>query len=48
MLFSDNITDRMAGNIALFEHMLSRLKLRRGEVSSDGIVSVDLTSDIGM
>ena len=35
ILFAD-ITDRMAGNIALFEHMLSRLKLKRGEVSSDG------------
>ena len=48
LLFADNITDRMAGNIALFEHMLSRLKLKRGEVSSDGMVSVDLTSDTGM
>ena len=48
ILFADNITDRMAGNIALFEHMLNRLKLRRGEVSADGQVSVDLTSDTGM
>ncbi len=48
LLFADNITDRMAGNIALFEHMLSRLKLKRGVVSSDGLVSVDLTSDTGM
>ena len=30
LLFADNITDRMAGNIALFEHMLNRLKLKRG------------------
>jgi [NiFe] hydrogenase diaphorase moiety large subunit len=48
LLLADNITDRMAGNIALFEHMLSRLKLKRGQVSSDGLVSVDLTSDTGM
>jgi [NiFe] hydrogenase diaphorase moiety large subunit len=48
LLFSDNITDRMLGNLALFEHMLSRLKLKRGEVSPDGLVSVDLTSCTGM
>ena len=48
LLFSDNITDRMPGSLALFEHMLSRLKLKRGEVSSDGLVSVDLTSGTGM
>ncbi len=28
VLFSDNITDRMLGNAALFDHMLKRLKLR--------------------
>src|ERR1700686_946319 len=27
ILFSDNITDRMLGSLALFEHMLKRLKL---------------------
>ncbi|HTR14388.1 MAG TPA: NAD(P)H-dependent oxidoreductase subunit E, partial [Roseiarcus sp.] len=48
ILFSDNITDRMLGNIGLFEHMLKRLKLNRGEVSADGAVSVDLTSCTGM
>jgi [NiFe] hydrogenase diaphorase moiety large subunit len=48
ILFSDNITDRMLGNRGLFEHMLKRLKLRRGEVSPDGAVSVDLTSCTGM
>ena len=48
ILFSDNITDRMLGSLALFEHMLKRLKLRRGEVSPDGAVSVDLTSCTGM
>jgi len=48
ILFSDNITDRMLGNRGLFEHMLNRLKLKRGEVSADGAVSVDLTSCTGM
>jgi [NiFe] hydrogenase diaphorase moiety large subunit len=48
ILFSDNITDRMLGSLALSEHMLKRLKLRRGEVSADGLVSVDLTSCTGM
>ena len=48
ILFSDNITDRMLGNVGLFEHMLKRLKLKRGEVSTDGAVSVDLTSCTGM
>ena len=48
ILFSDNITDRMLGSLALFEHMLKRLKLGRGEVSPDGSISVDLTSCTGM
>ena len=48
VLFSDNITDRMLGNIRLYEHMLRRLKLRPGEVSPDGLVSVALTSCTGM
>jgi len=48
ILFSDNITDRMAGSIALFEHMAKRLKLRPGQVSDDGLVSIDLTSCTGM
>ncbi|MGE5515070.1 MAG: NAD(P)H-dependent oxidoreductase subunit E [Bacteroidota bacterium] len=48
ILFSDNITDRMLGNRALFEHMLKRLKLKPGQVSEDGLVSVDLTSCTGM
>jgi [NiFe] hydrogenase diaphorase moiety large subunit len=48
ILLSDNITDRMLGSLPLFEHMLKRLKLKRGDVSSDGAVSVDLTSCTGM
>src|SRR5208283_6188119 len=31
ILFSDNITDRMAGSLALMEHMLKMLKLERGK-----------------
>ncbi len=48
ILFSDNVTDRMLGNSALIEHMLKRLKLRRGHTSADGAVSVDTTSCTGM
>ena len=48
VLFSDNITDRMLGNAALADHMLKRFKLRRGQVSWDGAVSVDMTSCTGM
>ena len=48
VLFSDNITDRMAGAPALMQHMLKRLKLERGKVSTDGLVSVDTTSCTGM
>ena len=48
VLFSDNITDRMQGAVALREHMLRRLRLRLDEVSADGLVSVGLTSCTGM
>src|SRR5208283_4419833 len=48
VLFSDNITDRMLGNSALVDHMLKRLKLKRGQVSWDGAVSVSLTACTGM
>jgi [NiFe] hydrogenase diaphorase moiety large subunit len=48
ILFSDNITDRMAGNQALFRQMLDKLRLVPGKVSGDGLVSVDLTSCTGM
>ena len=48
ILFSDNITDRMLGNQALFEQMLANFGLAAGQVSADGLVSVDLTSCTGM
>jgi [NiFe] hydrogenase diaphorase moiety large subunit len=46
--FSDNITDRMAGNAPLLERLCTSLWLERGKVSEDGLVSVDTTSCTGM
>jgi len=46
--FSDNITDRMAGNLALLERLCTSLWLERGKLSEDGLVSVDTTSCTGM
>ena len=48
LLISDNITDRMQGNQALLERLLVHFGINRGEVSADGLVSVDLTSCTGM
>ena len=48
LLISDNITDRMQGNQELLERLLARFGVKRGEVSADGLVSVDLTSCTGM
>lgn len=48
ILFSDNITDQMLGNQALFEQMLANFGVSPGKVSADGLVSVDLTSCTGM
>ncbi|MGA2488130.1 MAG: NAD(P)H-dependent oxidoreductase subunit E [Roseiarcus sp.] len=48
LLISDNITDRMQGNQALLERLLVHFSINRGEVSADGLVSVDLTSCTGM
>ncbi len=48
VLFSDNITDRMAGNFALLQRMLDQFGLKRGKTSADGRVSVDLTSCTGL
>ena len=48
LLFSDNITDRMQGNQELLERLLGRFGVKRGEVSADGLVSVDLTSCTGI
>ena len=48
VLFSDNITDRMLGSLALLERMCRRLWIERGKVSEDGLVSVDTTSCTGL
>jgi len=48
VLFSDNITDRMAGNERLMEAMCHRLWVEPGKVSEDGLVSVGRTSCTGL
>ncbi len=48
VLWSDNITDRMLGNMALMDAMCKKLWLEPGRVSEDGLVSVDTTSCTGM
>lgn len=48
ILFSDNITDRMLGNLLLMERLCSNLWIEPGKVSEDGLVSVDTTSCTGM
>jgi [NiFe] hydrogenase diaphorase moiety large subunit len=48
VLFSDNITDRMGGNIELRDQMCRELWIEPGKVSEDGLVSVDTTSCTGM
>ena len=48
LLFSDNITDRMAGNERLMDALCHRLWVEPGKVSEDGLVSVGRTSCTGM
>jgi [NiFe] hydrogenase diaphorase moiety large subunit len=48
VLFSDNITDQMAGSIELRQRMLDAFRIELGEVSRDGLVSVDTTSCTGL
>src|SRR5512140_2089166 len=48
ILFSDNITDRMLGNMELLRYMCEQLWIERGKTSEDGLVSVDTTSCTGM
>lgn len=48
VLFSDNITDRMAGAPALMRRMLDHFGLSAGETSADGLVSIAATSCTGM
>ncbi len=48
VLFSDNITDRMLGNVVLMEDLCRRLGIERGKMRADGRVSVDLCSCTGL
>ena len=48
ILFSDNITDRMAGNPALMRQLCDLLDVRPGEPRADGRLSIDTTSCTGM
>ena len=48
VLFSDNITDRMLGSEALMADLCARLGIAPGQVSADGLVSVDRTSCTGL
>jgi [NiFe] hydrogenase diaphorase moiety large subunit len=48
VLFSDNITDRMADAPALMARMLDQFGLEPGEVASDGLLSIAATSCTGM
>ena len=46
--FSDNITDRMLGNIPLLESLCKKLGVEPGVPRADGRVSIDLTSCTGL
>jgi len=46
--FSDNITDRMLGNIALLDSLCKKLGVKPGEPRADGRVTVALTSCTGI
>jgi len=48
VLFSDNITDRMQGNMDLLANLCETLWVEQGRMSEDGLVSVDTTSCTGL
>lgn len=48
VLFSDNVTDRMLGSQALLTDLCQRLGVVPGEISKEGLVSVDKTSCTGL
>ena len=48
VLFSDNITDRMTGNLELLDLFCNSLWLEKGKASEDGLVLADTTSCTGM
>lgn len=48
VLFSDNITDRMNGNLSLLDELCAQLGVTQGMPRSDGRVTVGLTSCTGL
>ncbi|MDO8349857.1 MAG: NAD(P)H-dependent oxidoreductase subunit E [Gallionella sp.] len=48
VLFSDNITDRMLGNMDLMQSLCSQLWVEPGKVSEDGLLSINTTSCTGL
>lgn len=48
VLFSDNVTDEMAGSHELRRRMLDAFRVELGEVSRDGLVSIGATSCTGL
>ena len=48
ILFSDNITDRMLGSVALMADLCARLAVDPGPTRADGLVSVDRSSCTGL
>lgn len=48
VLFSDNITDEMAGSGELRQHLLDAFRVEPGELSRDGLVSIGTTSCTGL
>ena len=48
VLFSDNVTDRMQGSLALLADLCRRLGVERGQVRADGRVSIDTCSCTGL
>jgi len=48
ILFSDSIVDQMQGQRDLMQYLCERLWIQPGKASEDGLVYVDITSDIGM
>ncbi len=48
VLFSDNITDELAGSVELRQRFLDAFRIELGEVSRDGLVSVAVTGCTGL
>jgi [NiFe] hydrogenase diaphorase moiety large subunit len=48
VLFSSNVTDEMAGSLELERRLRDAFGVARGELSRDGLVSVDTTSCTGL